>query len=124
MTRKPTLEMAIVCAAYATQRISSLRNGMHKWPKFGTELNISPGSGRKLDRCREIPSHQLSQFEIGGDNPCSQQLSGKTLSVSEERVNEGLEQSARSIPLGAIPLLPFRSVRGNHGSSAALVAVR
>jgi len=41
-TRKPTLEMAIVCAAYATQRISSLRNGMHKLSKFGTELNISP----------------------------------------------------------------------------------
>src|SRR6266481_947946 len=35
-TRKPTLEMAIVCAAYATQRISSLRNGMHKNCLFGT----------------------------------------------------------------------------------------
>src|SRR5258708_25603015 len=28
--------MAIVCAAYATQRISSLRNGMHKNCLFGT----------------------------------------------------------------------------------------
>ena len=27
--------MAIVCAAYATQRIGSLRNGMHKLSKFG-----------------------------------------------------------------------------------------
>ena len=28
--------MAIVCAAYATKRINSLRNGMHKLSKFGT----------------------------------------------------------------------------------------
>jgi len=69
-------------------------------------------------------SHQLSQNEIASDNPCSQQLSGETLSVSEKRVNQGLIQSARSIRLGEIPLLPFRFVRGNHGSSAARVAVR
>jgi hypothetical protein len=31
--RKPSLEMAIVCAAYAAQRINSARNGMTS--KFG-----------------------------------------------------------------------------------------
>ena len=65
---------------------------------------------------------QLSQNEISSVSPCSQQVSGKTLSVSEERVNQGLVQAARSIPLGEIPLLPFRSLRGNSGSSATLVA--
>jgi len=34
-------------------------------------------------------SHQLSQNEIGGDNPCSQHLSGNIL-VSDWRVNQDL----------------------------------
>jgi hypothetical protein len=45
--------------------------------------------------------HRLSRFEIGGDNPCSQHLSGNTL-VSDYRVN----QACRLLP--SCPLIGHR----------------
>jgi hypothetical protein len=50
--------------------------------------------------------HQLSQFEIAGDNPCSQQLSGN-LPVSGHRVcRDFLEPSTKSGPKGSSAIAP------------------
>ena len=62
--------MAIVCAAYATQRISSLRNGTHKLSKFGT-YRASATKDTSVNTCAFIDTNptENDNLRVARDPP-------------------------------------------------------